>query len=83
MNRAWNWASVAVLAVIVSACATGPHTEGTMLSGSHQMPGVKVGNMSDRAMPSHSPDCTEAALANMPPEHRLLCEKTQGKPSNP
>lgn len=77
------WAGVAIVAAAVSACATGPHTDASMLSGSHAMPGPKSGTMSDQVMPSRSQDCSEAALANMPPEHRQICEKALAKPNNP
>jgi hypothetical protein len=46
-----------------------------MLGGTHQMPN-KGGVMSNQAMPSRSIDCSEEALANMPPEHRQACTKS-------
>lgn len=78
MNRTMAWAGAAILAATLSACASGPHTDASMLSGWHIMPGPKAGVMPDRAMPSRSADCTESALASMPQEHRQLCEKAQG-----
>ena len=69
-------AGAASLALAVSACASGPHTDASMLSGSHPMP-PKGGFMSDRSMPSRSADCTKEALDKMPPEHREMCEKAQ------
>lgn len=83
MNRTIAWAGGAILAGALSACAAGPHTDGSMLSGIHQMPAPKGGVMSDQAMPSQSPDCTNAALANMPSEHRQACEKNKAIPSTP
>ncbi len=83
MNRAIGLAGAAVVAAILSACASGPHTQATMATGSHVMPAPKGGVMPDRSMPSHSADCTEAALATMPPEHRQACEKDQSKSSVP
>lgn len=82
MNRTFAWAGAAILAATLSACASGPHTNASMLSGSHIMPGPKAGNMSDRVMPSRSADCTEAALANMPPEHRQACERAHSNAGN-
>lgn len=64
-----------IATVALSACTSGPHTDANMATGSHVMPGPKAGTMSDRVMPSRSADCTEAALATMPPEHRQICEK--------
>ena len=82
MNSAIVWAGAVVVAAVVSACASGPHTNASMLSGSHMMPGAKAGLVGDRVMPSRSADCTVTALANMPPEHRQICEKTLAKPNN-
>ena len=53
-----------------------PHTMDNMLSGSHIMStpmSTPQRSMPDRVMPSRSPDCTEEALATMPPEHRQAC----------
>lgn len=61
-------------AATLSACASQPHTDATMLSGSHPM-APKAGMMSDKAMPNRSADCTKEALDKMPPEHRAECEK--------
>ena len=72
MKRAMARAGAMVLIVTVSACAATPHQEGEMLGGTHVMPG-KGGLMSNQAMPSRSIDCSEEALANMPPEHRQAC----------
>ena len=47
----------------------------SMLSGTHNMPGTKAGTMGNQAMPERSPACTPEALATMPPEHRLACER--------
>lgn len=63
-------------AVGLCGCAT-EHSEADMLSGSHVMGSKNM--MSDQAMPSHSMNCTPEALANMPPEHRRMCE-TQAPP---
>ena len=76
MNKLCALAGAVILAVTVSACASQPHTDATMLSGSHAMP-PKGGYMSDRSMPAWSADCTKEALATMPPEHRAACEKAQ------
>ena len=73
MKRAMVWAGAVVLVAAVSACAPRPHTDDTMLSGTHNMPGPKTGTMSNEVMPSRSPDCSPAALANMPIEHRQAC----------
>jgi Spy/CpxP family protein refolding chaperone len=81
MIRPLALAGAAFMAVTVSACATQPHTDATMLSGSHPM-APKAGSMSDRVMPWRSSDCTKSALAAMPPEHRKLCE-AQSQPHNP
>jgi hypothetical protein len=79
MKRAMAWAGAVVFVVTVSACAATPHQEGEMLGGTHVMPN-KGGVMSNQAMPSGSIDCSEAALANMPPEHRQACQRT-GQPT--
>ena len=63
-------AAVGLLSLGLVACASQPHR---MLAGSHPM-APEAGVMPDRAMPGRSPDCTEAALKNMPPEHRQQCE---------
>ena len=68
-------AGAALAALALSACADQPHA---MLSGSHSMP-PKGGYMADKAMPQWSGDCSKAAMENMPPEHRAMCEK-QAKP---
>ena len=74
MKRAMIWAGAVALAAAVSACAPGPHTDDTMLRGTHNMPvGTKANTMSNEVMPTRSPDCSPAALANMPPEHRQAC----------
>ncbi len=71
MKRAMLWAGAVVLAVTVSACA---HTDDPMLSGAHSMTGpAKATTMSNEVMPSRNPNCTEEALAKMPPEHRQAC----------
>jgi hypothetical protein len=67
-------AGAAAMALGVSACATQPHSDETMLSGSHSMP-PKGAYMADKAMPAWSGDCSKAALEKMPPEHRAMCEK--------
>jgi hypothetical protein len=36
----------------------------------------KAGSMPDKMMPERSPDCSEEALKNMPPEHRQACERS-------
>lgn len=82
MNRTIALAAAAVLAVTLSACAGGPHTNASMLSGSHVMPGQKAGVMSDRVMPSRSADCTDEALAKMPVEHHAICERARASTSN-
>lgn len=83
MKKTTAWVAVAILAGAVSACTTGPHSDASMLSGSHAMPGPKSGTMSDQVMPSRSQDCTEAALANMPADHRKACEQKPNPPSTP
>ncbi len=51
------------------------HPDNEMLRGTHTMQGTpKPGSMSNKVMPSRSPDCSPEALANMPPEHRKACE---------
>lgn len=82
MNRMIALAAVTIITATLSACANGPHTKDSMLSGSHVMPGSKAGTMSDRAMPSRSANCTESALASMPADHRQACEKPQGDAGN-
>lgn len=74
MNKVSIWASAAVLAMTISAGAETTHTEGSMMSGVHQMPGPKAGIMPHSAMPSHNPKCMKEALATMPPSHRKYCE---------
>ena len=83
MKKTMGLVGAAILAGVLSACTTGPHTDASMLSGSHAMPGPKSGTMSDQVMPSHSQDCTEAALANMPADHRKACEQKPGASSSP
>ena len=51
------------------------HTKDSMTAGSHNMAGQKQNHMSDRVMPSQSRNCTEEALAKMPPDHRAACGK--------
>jgi hypothetical protein len=62
-----------ILAAAVSACTPRQHTDATMLSGTHTMPGPKAGTMANDQMPMRSPDCSPEALAAMPPEHRQMC----------
>lgn len=76
MKRTIGLAVGAVLIALTAACEPRPHTEDTMLSGSHVMytpMSTPQRSMTDRLMPSRSPDCTEEALATMPPEHRRAC----------
>ena len=68
-------AGATVMAATVAGCASQPHTYADMLAGQHPMP--PKGWMQDRAMPSRSRDCTEEALAKMPPEHRQACPQAQ------
>ena len=51
------------------------HTKDSMTVGSHAMAGQKQHHMSDKVMPSQSRNCTEEALAKMPPDHRAACGK--------
>jgi len=67
-------AAAGLLSLALGACASQPHSDATMLAGSHPM-APKAGNMSDRAMPDRSANCSEDALKNMPPEHRKMCEQ--------
>ncbi len=76
MSKATALADAVILAETVSACASQPHTDATMLSSSHAMP-PQGGYMSDRSIPAWSADCTKEALDKMPPEHRGACEKAQ------
>lgn len=76
MSKAIALAGAVILAVIVSACASQPHTDATMLSGSHAMP-PKDGYMSDRSMPGGAPFAPREALDKMPPEHRAARERAQ------
>jgi len=63
------------IAVSLGACAPQPHTEQTMTSGTHGMPGLpKPGVMSNQMMPERSAYCTPERLATMPPEHRAYCQ---------
>ena len=74
MKRAMIWAGALVLVATAGACAPQPHTQDRMLSGTHGMQGApKPGTMSNQLMPERSPNCSEAALATMPPEHRQAC----------
>lgn len=76
MKRTIGLAAVVVLVGFTAACEPRPHTDDTMLSGSHIMdtPMSKPPrSMPDRVMPSHSYNCSEEALATMPPEHRQAC----------
>ena len=73
MKRTIGLAAAAVLVALTVACEPRPHTEDTMLSGSHIMSTPKTGVMSDRVMPSGSMNCSSEALATMPPEHRQAC----------
>lgn len=76
MKRMIGLAAAAVLVGFTTACEPWPHTEDTMLSGSHIMytpMSTPQRSMPDRVMPSRSHDCTEEALATMPPEHRQAC----------
>ena len=51
------------------------HPDNEMLRGTHTMQGTpKPGAMSNKVMPSRSPDCSPEALAKMQPEHRKACE---------
>ena len=75
MTKLVALAAAAAMAATVTACASQPHSEADMLSGQHPMP--PKGWMADRAMPSKSQDCTEEALAKMPPEHRQACQQAQ------
>lgn len=74
MRREMVWAGALIVASTLAACG-GPapqHTEGSMLSGTHNMPGSKAG-MSNEYMPERAFKCSEAELATMPPEHRQAC----------
>jgi hypothetical protein len=56
--------------------ATGAtHSTDSMTAGMHTMAGQKQMHMSDKAMPSQSPKCSDEALATMPAEHRAACGK--------
>ena len=71
------------LIALTAACEPRPHTDDTMLSGSHIMStpmSTPQRSMPDRVMPSHSFDCTEEALAAMPPEHRQACPNARKSP---
>lgn len=48
----------------------------SMLSGTHNMPGTKAGTMSNQVMPERSSACAAEAVATMPPEHRLACDRS-------
>ena len=64
-----------------ASCAPyNPQHEGgsPMVMGTHNMPGTKAGTMSNQAMPPMSPNCSPEALATMPPEHRLACQRPPG-----
>ncbi|MEP6604867.1 MAG: hypothetical protein ABJA60_01975, partial [Nitrosospira sp.] len=58
-----------------SSAMSPTHTADSMASGSHAMPDNKQHHMSDRTMPSHSPNCSDEALAKMPADHRVACGK--------
>ena len=76
MKRTIGLAVAAMLIALTAACEPWPHTDDTMLSGSHIMytpMSTPQRSMPDRVMPSRSPDCREEALATMPPEHRQAC----------
>jgi hypothetical protein len=87
MKNLFVLAGAAVLAGSLSAWAaeTGPatgnttgkteHTKEHMASGMHTMPENKQMHMTNKAMPSRNPNCSEAALAKMPAEHRAACGK--------
>lgn len=75
MKRAMILTGAVVLAAVVSACTPRQHTDDTMLSGTHTMPGPKAGTMANEQMPMRSPDCSPEALATMPPEHRQMCSQ--------
>lgn len=80
MRRAMVRAGGIIVAATLSACG-GPspqHTEGGMLSGTHTMPGSKSAVMTNEYMPERAPNCSEAALATMPPEHRQACLNALG-----
>jgi hypothetical protein len=66
------------LIALIAACEPRPHTDDTMLSGSHIMSTPKTGTMSDRVMPAGSINCSPEALATMPPEHRQACLNAPG-----
>lgn len=83
MHKLVALGGAAILGLAVSACANRPHTDATMLSSAHAMPGPKAGFMNDRAMPSRSADCTKEALDKMPPEHRTMCEQALIDTSRP
>ena len=75
-KRTIGLGAAAVLVALTIACEPRPHTDDTMLSGSHIMStpmSTPQRSMPDRVMPSRSPDCREEALATMPPEHRQAC----------
>jgi hypothetical protein len=81
MKRTIGLGVGAVLIALIAGCELRPHTEDTMLSGSHIMStpmSTPQRSMPDRVMPSHSRDCTERALAAMPPEHRQACLSARG-----
>ena len=73
MRRAIVWSGAMTVAATLTACGPAPqHTEDSMLSGTHTMPGSK-GPMTNKYMPERAFNCSEAALATMPPEHRQAC----------
>lgn len=85
MKRILTLAGVAFLAGSLSAIAadtnpstspTSTHTVDSMTSGYHAM--SKHTFMSNKEMPSRNPHCSEAALANMPADHRVACGKMEG-----
>ena len=76
MKRTIGLGGGAALIALIAACEPRLHTDDTMLSGSHIMStpmSTPQRSMPDRVMPSRSFDCTEEALATMPPEHRQAC----------
>jgi hypothetical protein len=87
MKKFFVLASAAVLAGSLSAWAaetgtttgnateTPGHTMDHMTAGMHTMPGNKQSHMSNKAAPRHTPNCSDEALAKMPPEHRAACGK--------
>lgn len=73
MIRILAVSAAGLMALGLSGCASEPHSDANMMSGAHAMGSKSM--MSDKAMPSHSRNCTPEALANMPPEHRQMCQE--------